>query len=29
MYVAILLIVLVSWAFLAALSRIELWLRPR
>lgn len=29
MYVAILLIVLVSWAFLAALSRIETWLRPR
>jgi NitT/TauT family transport system permease protein len=29
MYVAILLIVLVSWTFLAALSRIETWLRPR
>ena len=29
MYVAILLIVLVSWTFLAALSRLELWLRPR
>jgi ABC-type nitrate/sulfonate/bicarbonate transport system permease component len=29
MYVAIVLIVLVSWVFLAALSRIELWLRPR
>jgi ABC-type nitrate/sulfonate/bicarbonate transport system permease component len=29
MYVAILLIVLVSWTFLAALSRLETWLRPR
>jgi NitT/TauT family transport system permease protein len=29
MYVAILLIVLVSWTFLAALSRLEIWLRPR
>lgn len=29
MYVAIILIVLVSWTFLAALSRLELWLRPR
>jgi NitT/TauT family transport system permease protein len=29
MYVAILLIVLVSWIFLAALSRLETWLRPR
>jgi NitT/TauT family transport system permease protein len=28
MYVAILLIVLVSWTFLAALARIETWLRP-
>jgi len=29
MYVAIILIVLVSWTFLAALSRLETWLRPR
>jgi NitT/TauT family transport system permease protein len=29
MYVAILLIVLVSWALLAALGRVETWLRPR
>jgi NitT/TauT family transport system permease protein len=29
MYVAILLIVLVSWTFLAILSRLETWLRPR
>ncbi len=29
MYVGIVLIVLVSWAFLAALGRIETWLRPR
>lgn len=29
MYVAILLILLVSWSFLAALSRLETWLRPR
>lgn len=29
MYVAILLIVAVSWTFLAALSRLETWLRPR
>jgi ABC-type nitrate/sulfonate/bicarbonate transport system permease component len=29
MYAAILLIVAVSWAFLAALARIETWLRPR
>jgi NitT/TauT family transport system permease protein len=29
MYAAILLIVLVSWLFLALLSRIETWLRPR
>jgi NitT/TauT family transport system permease protein len=29
MYVAIILIVLVSWTFLAVLSRLETWLRPR
>jgi NitT/TauT family transport system permease protein len=29
MYVAIVLIVLVSWTFLAALTRLETWLRPR
>jgi NitT/TauT family transport system permease protein len=29
MYAAILLIVAVSWSFLAALARIETWLRPR
>lgn len=29
MYVAIVLIVLVSWSFLAALARLETWLRPR
>jgi ABC-type nitrate/sulfonate/bicarbonate transport system permease component len=29
MYVAIILIVLVSWTFLAILSRLETWLRPR
>lgn len=29
MYVAIVLLVLVSWTFLAARSRPELWLRPR
>ena len=29
MYVAIVLIVLVSWTFLYVLSRLELWLRPR
>lgn len=29
MYAAILLIVAVSWTFLAALARIETWLRPR
>ena len=29
MYAAILLIVAVSWAFLAALARLETWLRPR
>jgi NitT/TauT family transport system permease protein len=29
MYVAILLIVLVSWTFLAILSHLETWLRPR
>ena len=29
MYVAIVLIVLVSWTFLAALARLETWLRPR
>lgn len=29
MYVAIVLIVLMSWVFLAALGRIETWLRPR
>jgi hypothetical protein len=29
MYVAIILIVLVSWTFLAVLSRLETCLRPR
>jgi len=29
MYAAILLIVAVSWLFLALLARIETWLRPR
>jgi ABC-type nitrate/sulfonate/bicarbonate transport system permease component len=29
MYVTIVLIVLVSWVFLASLSRLETWLRPR
>jgi hypothetical protein len=29
MYVAIILIVLMSWTFLAVLSRLEQWLRPR
>jgi NitT/TauT family transport system permease protein len=29
MYVAIVLIVVVSWTFLAALTRLETWLRPR
>jgi NitT/TauT family transport system permease protein len=29
MYAAILMIVAVSWTFLAALGRLELWLRPR
>ena len=29
MYVSIILIVLVSWTFLAILSRLETWLRPR
>ena len=29
MYVAIIMIVLVSWTFLAVLSRLETWLRPR